>query len=115
MADQSLPLPTTFKTISVHMIHILARLQAKRLVQDQLRAEGVRVSLVKPAEINERATAYLTKHPEIWKEAIARAHLIDEMEGQRKDRRRLRREQLARLSRPVSQSDLAKSATDKSR
>jgi len=38
----------TFKHISVHMVHILARLQAKRLVQDQLRSEGVRLSLVSP-------------------------------------------------------------------
>src|SRR6516165_2043101 len=101
MADQSLPLPTTFKHISVHMIHILARLQAKRLVQDQLRAEGVRVSLVKPREVQERATAYLRDHPEIWREAIRRAHLIDEAEGRKKDRQRLRRAQLARLRRPV--------------
>jgi hypothetical protein len=102
MAESNLPLPTTFKHISVHLIHILARLQAKRLVQDQLRAEGVRVSLVPPREINERATAYLRDHVEVWKEAIARAHLIDEMEGRTKDRQKLRREQLARLRRPVA-------------
>jgi hypothetical protein len=29
----------TFQHISVHMIHILARLQAKRLVQEQLRRD----------------------------------------------------------------------------
>jgi hypothetical protein len=91
-----IPLRTTFKHISVHLIHVLARLQAKRLVQDQLRGEGVRVSLVSPREINERATALL-RDPAIWREAIARAHLIDEAEGERKARRKLRREQLARL------------------
>jgi hypothetical protein len=112
MAEQSLPLPTTFKHISVHLIHVLARLQAKRLVQDQLRAEGVRVSLVKPAEINERATTLLAQCPEVWKVAIARAHLIDEMEGRRKDRQKLRREQLARLRRPVTQSDSAQTSTE---
>ena len=44
MATNSLPLnpELTFTHISVHMIHILARLQAKRLVQEQLRAEGRR-------------------------------------------------------------------------
>src|SRR6516165_8432550 len=109
MADQSLPLPTTFKHIFVHMIHILARLQTKRLVQDQLRAEGVRVSLVPPREVQERATAYLAQHPEVWREAIARAHLIDEAEGQKKARQKLRREQLARLRRHVSQTDHAES------
>src|SRR6516165_2372825 len=89
------PLPDTFTHISVHMVHVLARLRAKRLVQEQLRNEGVRLSLVPPREINERATAYLRDHVEVWKEAIARAHKLDEMEGQRKDRQRLRREQLA--------------------
>jgi hypothetical protein len=40
MATNSLPLNPehTFTHISVHMIYILARLQAKRLVQEQLRA-----------------------------------------------------------------------------
>src|SRR6516165_5305852 len=89
----------TFTHISVHMVHILARLQAKRLVQEQLRAEGIRLSLVSPREVQERATAYLRDHPEVWKEAMQRAHKLDELEGQPKDRRRLRREQLARLVR----------------
>jgi hypothetical protein len=91
--------PPTFKHISVHMVHVLARLQAKRLVQDQLRAEGRRISLIPPREVQERATAYLHDHPEVWREAMNRAHRIDEMEGQRKDRQKLRREQLARLVR----------------
>src|SRR5262249_4226495 len=89
----------TFKHISVHMVHILARLQAKRLVQDQLRSEGVRLSLVSPREVNERATAYLHDHPEVWREALERAHRLDDVEGQRKARQKLRREQLARLVR----------------
>ena len=104
MADHNLPLnPTlTFKHISVHMVHVLARLQAKRLVQEQLRNAGVRVSLVSPREIAEKATAYLAEHPEVWSSALARAHLIDDAEGQRKARQKLRREQLARLDRPVA-------------
>jgi hypothetical protein len=73
--------------------------EAKRLVQEQLRAEGIRLSLVPPREVQERATAYLRDHPEVWKEAIAKAHRLDEMEGQRKEKRKLRREQLARLVR----------------
>ena len=103
MADHNLPLnPTlTFKHISVHMIHILARLQAKRLVQEQQRNEGVRVSLVPPREISAKAQVYLQSHPELYREALARAHLIDDAEGQRKEKRKLRREQLARLDRPV--------------
>ena len=85
MAANSLPLnPTlTFKHISAGMVHILARLQAKRLVQEQLRNAGVRLTLVPPREIAEKATAYLHDHPEVWREALARAHLIDDAEGQR--------------------------------
>jgi protein involved in temperature-dependent protein secretion len=90
----------TFKHISVHMVHILARMAAKKAVQAQLRDQGVRVSLVPPREINERATTYLAQHPEVWREALARAHLIDDAEGQRKDRQKLRRAELARLRKP---------------
>ena len=88
-----------FKHISVHVIHILARLMAKRLVQEQLRKEGRRLTYVKPREVQELATAYLAQHPEVWREAIAKAHKLDEMEGQKKERRKLRREELARLAR----------------
>jgi hypothetical protein len=95
----SLPLPYTFKHISVHMVRILARMAAKKAVQEQLRSEGVRLTLVSPREINERATTYLHDHPEVWREALARAHQIDEAEGQRKEKRRLRRSELARLVR----------------
>jgi hypothetical protein len=97
--DKPLNPDFTFRHISVHMIHILARLQAKRLVQEQLRNEGVRVTLVPPRIIAEKATAYLSQHPEVWREAITRAHLIDDAEGERKARQRLRRAELARMKR----------------
>jgi hypothetical protein len=97
--DKPLHPELTFKRISVHMVHILARLQAKRLVQDQLRAQGRRISLVPPREVQERATAYLAQHPEVWRVALERAHRIDDAEGQKKARQKLRREQLARLVR----------------
>ena len=77
----------TFKHISVHMVHILARLAAKRLVQEQLRAEGVRLSLVKPREVNERATTYLHDHPEVWSLALQRAHQIGLMRQRASARR----------------------------
>ena len=83
-----------FKHISVHVIHILARLMAKRLVQEKLRAEGVRLTYVKPRVINELATTYLAQHPEVFREAITMAHRIDYKEGRRKERLRLRREEL---------------------
>ena len=86
-----------FKHISCHVIHILARYLAREEVKRQLRADGVRNVL--PRQINELATAYLAQHPEIWREAITKAHEIDDKEGLRKARQRLRREQLARLHR----------------
>jgi deoxyribodipyrimidine photolyase-like uncharacterized protein len=51
----------------------LARLAAKRAVQDQLRAQGVRVSLVPPAEIMRQAREYLDAHPELYQQALERA------------------------------------------
>ena len=62
MATNSLPLnPTlTFKHISVHIIHVLARIVAKEAVKAQLKADGVRFQYVPPSEINERATTICT-------------------------------------------------------
>jgi hypothetical protein len=59
------PLPYKFKHISVHMVHILARMAAKKAVQQELRDQGVRVSLVPPREISERATTYLHDNPDV--------------------------------------------------
>ena len=84
-----------FKHISCHVIHILARYLAREEVKRQLRADGVRNVL--PRQINELATAYLAQHPEIWREAITKAHEIDDKEGLRKARQRLRREQLRKI------------------
>jgi hypothetical protein len=91
----------TFQHISIHVVHILARYMAREEVKRQLRADGVRNVL--PRTINELATQYLHDHPEIWRAAITKAHEIDDKEGLRKGKRKLRREQLARwcASRPV--------------
>jgi hypothetical protein len=62
-----------FKLVGTHSIVILARLAAKNAIKDQLRAEGVRVTLVKPAEITERAQRYLADHPELYTQALERA------------------------------------------
>ena len=70
---------------------------AREEVKRQLRADGVRNVL--PRTINELATQYLHDHPEIWRAAITKAHEIDDKEGLRKEKRKLRREQLARLVR----------------
>jgi hypothetical protein len=75
MATNSLPQPTldTFQPISTSAVHVLARLAARNAVKDQLRADGVRASLVPPAEINTKATAYLALHPELMDEAREQA------------------------------------------
>jgi hypothetical protein len=75
MANSSLPQSTldTFQPISASAVHVLARMAARRAVQEQLRNQGVRVSLVKPAEISARAQGYLRDHPELYREALERA------------------------------------------
>jgi hypothetical protein len=57
-------------------VMVLARLAAKRAVQDDLRAQGVRVSLVPPRNIAEKASAYLAAHPELYQLALQRAHTL---------------------------------------
>jgi len=71
MATNSLPQPIldTFKPIIASAVAILARLAARNAVKEQLRSEGVRVSLVRPCEINIKVTAYLALHPELFDEA----------------------------------------------
>ena len=66
----------TFQPISASAVHVLARLAARKAVQEQLRSEGVRVSLVKPAEVSARAHEYLSQHPELYREALARAQRL---------------------------------------
>jgi hypothetical protein len=52
---------------------LLARLAAKRAVQDHLRAQGVHVTLVPHAEIMRQAREYLDAHPELYQQALERA------------------------------------------
>jgi hypothetical protein len=75
MAINSLPQSTldTFQPISASAVHVLARLAARRAVQAELRAAGIRVSLVRPAEISARAQVYLQAHPELYQQALERA------------------------------------------
>ena len=66
-ATSTLPQPTldTFHPISASAVHVLARMAARKAVQEELRDQGVRVSLVKPADIGVKAQAYLQEHPEL--------------------------------------------------
>jgi NAD(P)-dependent dehydrogenase (short-subunit alcohol dehydrogenase family) len=56
-----------------HAVAYCARSIAKKAVTEQLRDQGVRVTLVKPAEITERARVYLEEHPELYQQAFERA------------------------------------------
>jgi hypothetical protein len=85
----------TFQHISIHVVHILARYMAREEVKRQLRADGVRNVL--PRQIDKLATQYLHDHPECWRAALTQAHRIDDKEGVRKARQRLRREQLRKI------------------
>ena len=62
----------SFEHIAISGVKILARLAARKAVQAELKEAGVRVSLVKPAVINEQGTAYLAAHPELYEQAKPR-------------------------------------------
>src|SRR3974377_283721 len=85
-AFNSLPQSTlnTFQPVSASAVHVLAKLAARRAVQDELRAQGVRVSLVKPAEISVRANEYLSQHPELYRAAFERAQRLGMFEKRRR-------------------------------
>jgi hypothetical protein len=68
-----MPRAKSLSLIGPTAVKVLARLAAKKAVQEQLRAQGVRVTLVKPAEIAEKAKAYLEANPHLYEEAIQRA------------------------------------------
>jgi hypothetical protein len=112
--DKPLNPEMEFKHIGVCAVYILARLMAKKAVALALRNEGINALHVLPRDISDRARAYLAQHPEVWKEAIAMAHRVDEREGKRKEKQRLRRKELAQLraSRSVTQSDNDESPTE---
>jgi NAD(P)-dependent dehydrogenase (short-subunit alcohol dehydrogenase family) len=63
----------SFEHISITAVKVLARLAAKKAVEAELRAQGVRVTLVRPAEIAVQAQAYLQSHPELIDAARERA------------------------------------------
>jgi hypothetical protein len=89
MASNSVSQPVldTFQPVSASAVHVLARLAAKKAVQDQLRSQGVRVSLVKPAEIAQKANTYLALHPELYDEARERAQRLGMFEKPKRRRR----------------------------
>ena len=77
---------TEFRPISASAVHVLARLAARRAITEQLRSQGVRVSLVKPAEISAKAQVYLQSHPELYRAAVERAQRLGMYEKPRRRR-----------------------------
>jgi hypothetical protein len=63
-----------------HAINYCARSIAKNAVKEQLRDQGVRVSLVPIREITERAQVYLQQHPELFQQARERARQLGMIE-----------------------------------
>jgi hypothetical protein len=62
-----------FKPIGTSGVKVLARLAARNAIKQQLRDEGIRVSLVPAREIEEKAREYLANHPELYAQARERA------------------------------------------
>ena len=74
----------SFEHISITAVKVLARLAAKKAVEAELRAKGVRVTLVRPAELTVQSQAYLQSHPELIDEAKARAFRLGMFEKPRR-------------------------------
>jgi deoxyribodipyrimidine photolyase-like uncharacterized protein len=78
MANRSLSPKQIAKRTQLHRqaVATFARLAAKRAVQDNLRAQGVRVSLFPIAELMRQAREYLDNHPELYQLALERANRL---------------------------------------
>jgi hypothetical protein len=81
-----------FQPLSRHVITLIARMAAQRAIQEQLRDQGVRVSLVPMRQIREQADIYLSQHPELFDFARERAQRMADEDELRKARRRKLRE-----------------------
>ncbi len=57
-------------------IMVFARLAAKRAVQQELREQGVRVSVYPYAQLMRQAKEYLDNHPELYRQAKDRANRL---------------------------------------
>src|SRR6516225_3158814 len=63
----------SFSHIRTSVVYVLARLAARNAVKEQLRDQGVRVTLVPIRQVHEQADEYLRQHPELYAEARERA------------------------------------------
>jgi hypothetical protein len=90
-----MPRAKQFQHLGAVAVNVLARLEAKKAVKEQLRAQGNR-RLVPYREIVALSKAHLEAHPELYKQALQRAWQMG-------------------VCRPVNESDSAKSAIDLTR
>ena len=86
-----------FKLIGAVAVKVLARQAARNEVKRQLAGQGVRVSHTPQAVIMAQAGEYLAAHPELWAEALARAHALGMIEPEL----------------PVTQTDHDRTGTEK--
>jgi len=78
MATRSLSPKRLAERTQLHRQAVIqfARMAAKRAVQEEMRAQGIRLTLVFPATITAKATEYLSAHPELFDEARKRARKL---------------------------------------
>jgi len=72
----------SFSHIGRSAVYILPRLAARNAVKEKLRGDGVRLSLVPIREIHEQAQQYLADHPELYEQALERAHRMGMIDQQ---------------------------------
>ena len=82
------------------LISGLARSSARKVVEERLRSEGVRVSTTPIRIIMEEANEYLKAHPELVAQAIETVRKVPQLrtlaEGEARDRARKRKQEVKR-------------------
>ena len=83
-----------------HLIWMMARSSARKVVEQRMRDEGQRMSLVPIRIIMEEAQAYLQSHPELVEQAIERVRNVAGFrtlaESEARDRARKRKREMKR-------------------
>jgi hypothetical protein len=70
----------SFQLVGTSAVKVLARLAAQNIIKEQLRDQGVRLSLVPIRQITEQAQVYLEHHPELYQQALERARQLGMIE-----------------------------------
>jgi hypothetical protein len=70
----------SFQLVGTSAVKVLARLAAQNIIKEQLRDQGVRLTLVPIREITEQAQVYLEQHPELYEQALERARQLGMVE-----------------------------------